>query len=163
MEIWKRAGTCAVAGMLLCGSSLTAMAEEVEPAGYHVYDVQEDEATDTWYGTARGAYLHSGISKLKEDSSAGYVLCSGHTFAHRDCDRVYVRIYLDQSDTAASGSWGTIDYWTGEVFEDSLASAASGSYKVTKDQYYRVTGVHSVTEGETTETTGTCTDALYVD
>lgn len=163
MGIWKRTGTFAVAGMLLCGSSLTVMAEEVEPAGYHVYDVQEGEVSDTWYGIARGDHLRSGISKLKEDSSAGYVLCSGHTFAHRDCDRVYVRIYLDQSDTAASGTWGTIDYWTGEVFEDSLASAASGVYKVDRNQYYRVTGAHSVTEGETTETTMTCTNALFID
>lgn len=163
MGILKRAGTCAFAGMLLCGSSLTAMAEEVEPAGYHVYDVQEGEVSDTWYGIARGAYLHSGISKLKEDSSVGHVACSGHTVAQRDCDRVYVRIYLDQSDTAASGTWGTIDYWTGEDFETALVSASSGVYKVDRDQYYRVTGAHSVTEGETTETTMTCTDALFID
>lgn len=163
MGIWRRTGTLAVAGMLLCGSSLTVMAEEVEPAGYHVYDVQEGEVTDTWYGIARGAYLRSGISKLKEDASAGHVACSGHTVAQMNCDRVYVRIYLDQSDTAASGTWGTIDYWTGEAFDTALVSASSGVYKVDRNQYYRVTGIHSVTEGETTETTMTCTDALYVD
>ena len=163
MKNWKRAGTCVVAGMLLCGSSLTVMAEEVEPAGYHVYDVQEAEVSDTWYGIARGDYLHSGISKLREDESVGHVVCSGHTFAHRDCDRVYVRIYLDKSNTAASGTWGNVNYWTAEVFEDSLASASSGVYKVTRDKYYRVQGAHSVTEGDLTEATNTCTDALYVD
>lgn len=159
---WNKIGAPIFAGTILMGSSLCVFAEEVTPAGYHVYDVQEDEATDTWYGVSRGAYLHSGISKLKEGDSAGYVVCSGHTFAQMDCDRVFVRIYLDRSATGA-GNWGNVNYWTGEAFNASYASASSGSYKVDKDQYYSVQGAHSVTEGDLTETTTTCTDALCID
>lgn len=164
-KTWKTVGTLTLVGTMLFGSSLCVSAEEVTPAGYHVYDVQEREATDTWYGISRGAYLHSGISKIKEGDSAGYAVCSGHTFAHTDCDRVFVRIYLDQSATATTGtgSWGNVNYWTGEAFEAGLVSASSGSYKVDRDYYYRVQGVHSVTEGDLTETTTTCTDALYFD
>ena len=159
--ILKTVGILVLAGTMMLGSSLCVFAEEVTPAGYHVYDVQEDEATDIWYGISRGTYLHSGISKLKEGDT-GYAVCSGHTLAHTDCDRVYVRIYLDQSDNGTSG-WGTIDYWTGETFNAGSASASSGSYQVDRDKFYSVTGVHSVTEGETTETTGTCTDAIHFD
>lgn len=148
----------ALTGILLLGSGITVYADEINPAGYHIYEVQEDEATDTWYGTARGRYLRAGISKVKEGKS-GYVIGSGTTLAHYDCDQVYVRIYLDKSDNG-TGGWGTLDYWTGYGYEDSVATVGSGEYKITKGKYYRVTGVHSVFEGDVVETTGTCTDAI---
>ena len=155
---WKRGSALLLAGTMLLGSGTTVCAEEVEPAGYHVYEVTETEATDTWYGTGKGAYLKAGISKILEDD-ASHVRGSGHTLAHKDYDRVYVRIYLDESETG-TGSWTTLDYWTGEEFNASMAHVSSGPYRINKGNYYRVTGVHSVTQGETTETTGTCTDAL---
>lgn len=148
-------------GIILLGSSLTVCAEEITPAGYHVYDVQENEVTDTWYGIARGDYLRSGSSKLTEDSK-GYARCSGTTYAHRDSDRVYVSIFLDQSDNGVDG-WGTIDYWTNEALNDSTVSVKSGVYKVERNKYYRVKGGHSVTQGGKVEETTTCTDALRFD
>ena len=36
-------------------------------------------------------------------------------------------------------------------------------YEIARDKYYRAQGSHSVTEGETTEVTTTCTNALYFD
>lgn len=158
---WKRKGAFLLAGMLLLGGSLTVCAEEETPAGYHVYDVQEEEASDTWYGIARGTYLESGVSKVKQGST-GHALASGTTFAHySDSDRVYVRIYLDES-SSGTGSWETLDYWTGITNNASSASAESGSYKITSGKYYRVRGAHSVTEGSKTETTTTCTDAIKI-
>ena len=56
-------------GILTVGISTPVSAEEYEPAGYHVYDVQEEEATDTWYGIARGNYLQAGIAKVKKGST----------------------------------------------------------------------------------------------
>lgn len=158
---WKKQGALILAGIMLFGTCLSVSAEEVTPAGYHVYDVQEDEAEDTWYGIARGSYLQAGSSKLSKVDSK-HVTCSGNTFAHKVCDRVYVRIYLDKSDTAKSGSWENLNYWTGESFEDSTASVSSGSYKVSTKNYYRVQGAHSVTEDDYTEATNTCTNALYI-
>lgn len=156
---WKKQGAIVLAGLMLWGSGMTACAEEINPAGYHVYDVCEDEVADTWYATARGTYLKAGTSKITHGDEDGDAVCSGHTIAQTSCDRVYVRIYLDESDNG-TGGWGTIDYWTGETHELSVASAGSGQYEVTEGKYYRVRGTHSVTEGETTETTDTCTDAL---
>ncbi len=160
-QVWKKMCALALAGVLLLGSNIPVCAEEVEPAGYHVYDVQNGEVSDTWYGIARGDYLRSGIAKLTHGNT-GYAICSGTTFAHRSFDRVYVRIYLDKSDTG-TGNWGTVDYWTGEAKNNSVATTQSGSYKITRDKYYSVKGVHSVTQGGKTETTGTCTNALYFD
>ena len=60
-QFWKTKCALALTGVLLFGSSIPVYAEEVEPAGYHVYDVQDDEVSDTWYGIARGDYLRAGI------------------------------------------------------------------------------------------------------
>ena len=156
----RSAGTLLLMGTLMMGTGFAACAEEVvEPAGYHVYENTDDYASDTWYGIARGTYLKAGTSTItKEDST--HALGTGKTLTHSKCDRVYVRIYLDQSATATSGSWGTIDYWTGTAKNATAATVSSGSYKVTKNQYYRVTGAHSATKGTTTESTNSITSAL---
>lgn len=162
--VWKKIGMSVLAGALVLGNILSVYAEEpvseeAASAGYHVYDVQEDQVTDTWYGVARGDFLQSGISKLMKDGK-GYAVCSGTTMAHKDCDRVYVRIYLDQSDTG-TGDWGTIDYWTGIEYDSALATVCSGSYRITRGKYYSVKGSHSVIKEDTVEATTTCTDALH--
>ena len=156
----RSAGTLLLMGTLMMGTGFAACAEEVvEPAGYHVYENTDDYASDTWYGIARGTYLKAGTSTItKEDST--HALGTGKTLTHSKCDRVYVRIYLDQSATATSGSWGTVDYWTGTAKNATVATVSSGSYKVTKNQYYRVTGAHSATKGTTTESTNSITSAL---
>lgn len=160
----KRAVLLAVAGILTLGSSLPVLAAEeeiVEPAGYHVYDSTEDSETDTWYGIARGTYLRSGESSITKVDST-HVTSSGKTLAHIKADKVYVRVYLDKSDSGKSGTWGTVNYWTGRASNASLATVSSGSYSVTKNKYYRVKGAHSVTEGSTTEATDTCTNSLLL-
>ena len=161
MRRWKAKSIFALVGLMSFGSSLTAFAEAEEPAGYHVYETQEDEASDTWYGIARGDYLQAAVAKLTHGKT-GYAICSGITYAHRDSEELYVRIYLDQSDNGKNG-WGTIDYWTGRAYNAGFATVSSGSYKITRDKYYSVKGVHSVFEGNIFETTTTCTDALYFD
>ena len=148
-------------GILTVGISTPVFAEEYEPAGYHVYDVQEEEATDTWYGIARGDYLQAGISKVKKGSKSGYAVASGTTLAHYDCEELYVRIYLDESENGTDG-WWTLNYWTGNAFNNSVATVSSGNYKIPKGDYYRVKGAHSVFQGDITETTTTCTDAIPI-
>ena len=162
MRRWKAKSMFALVGLMLLGSSLTVCAEEEEMAGYHVYETQEDETSDTWYGIARGAYLQAAVAKLTHGEKDGYAVCTGTTFAHTNCEELYVRIYLDQSDDGTSG-WGTIDYWTGRSYNAGFARVNSGSYEITRDKYYRVEGAHSVFEGDKVETTTTCTDALYFD
>ena len=159
----RSAGTLLLKGTLMMGTGFAVCAEEevVEPAGYHVYENTDDYVSDTWYGIARGTYLKSGTSSLtKKDST--HVACAGSTTAHSKCDRVYVRIYLDKSTTGKSGSWGTVDYWTGTAANATVATASSGSYKVTTNKYYRITGAHSATKGTTTESTDSCTDAMLL-
>lgn len=160
---WKTKSALVLTGIVLLGSSLTVCAEEeVTPPGYHVYDVQEDEVSDTWYGITKGNHLQGGLCKLTH-GEAGYALCSGTTFAHRDSDRVFVRVYLDWSDTG-TGGWTTYDtYWTAIETKNSVATVSSGPFKVKKKKYHRARGAHSVTQDGYTEATDTCTNALYFD
>ena len=159
---FKRIVSFALAGTMLLGSTLCASAEEVTPKGYHVYEISESEVIDSWYSVGRGEYLDAAVAKLIHVDNT-HVKCSGQTFALMDCPRVFVRAYLDQSETAQPGSWGTIDYWTDIQYDASMAYATSGSYRVDRGYFYRVTGSHSVTpdlNDEFCESTTTCTDAL---
>ena len=44
--------------------------------------------------------------------------------------------------------------------QQGVVTGLDGDYKITKGDYYRVKGVHSVFQGDITETTGTCTSAV---
>lgn len=147
--------------ILTIGISTPVSAEEYEPAGYHVYDVQEEESTDTWYGIARGDYLRAGIAKVKKGSKSGYAMASGSTLAHRACDRLYVRVYLDESENGTDG-WWTLNYWTADAYDNSVVTVSSGDYKITKGDYYSVKGIHSVFQDDIVESTMTCTDAIPI-
>lgn len=148
-----------LAGILLLGSSLVVFAEEADSAGYHVYEVKEDYASDTWYATARGVYLKEGIAKLSE-ADIGVARCSGETLANVDCD-VYVSIYLESSSNGTSG-WGNVNYWSNSRSNAGNVSVGSGDYGVTTKKYYHVRGMH-IANGGTPETITTCTNALYFD
>lgn len=144
---------------LLLGSSISVLAEEVEPAGYHVYEVEEDYASDTWYGTARGAYLKKGISSVSEER-IGVASCTGETLANKSCS-VYVAVYLESSATG-TGGWGNVNYWSNSRSNAGNVSVYSGDYSVPTKKYYRVLGAHTA-NGGTPESTYTCTDSLYFD
>ena len=161
MGTWRQAGAVALSSLLLSCNVLPVCAEEVTPAGYHVYDVQESEASDTWYSIGRGVYLMSWLSKLTQGDK-GYALCDGYTMAKFDCDTVCLRIYLDQSDDGKT-MWHTLDYWTDIAENASVATTESGPYRVARDKYYSVKGAHSVIQDGNAEATTTCTDAVYFD
>ena len=138
--------------------TLTSNAEEVVVPGYHEYVTTEDEVIDTWYGIARGTYVQGGVSGLK-DAGKGKVNVSGTTNARSVCDKVKVGVYLDESSDGGN-SFGTIGSY---YFEKQNASSCHGSkadISVTSGWWYMVRGVHSVTEGSTTETSSTHTRAM---
>lgn len=140
------------------GQALTSYAEETAVPGYHEYVTTEDEVIDTWYGIARGTYLESGITGLNRAGKAK-VNVSGTTNAYSDCDKVKVAVYLDESDDGGK-SFGTVGSY---YFERANASTCYGNktdISVTSGWWYCVRGVHTVTEGSTTETTSTHTASL---
>ncbi len=140
--------------------AFTSHAEEITVPGYHEYITTENETIDAWYGIAKGTYLESGIAGLNNPGT-GKVNVSGTTNAYSVCDKVKVAVYLDESDDGGK-SFGTIGSY---YFEDQNTSSCHGSkanISVTSGWWYCVRGVHSVTEGSTTETTSTQTKAMKV-
>ena len=137
---------------------LISSAEEVTVPGYHEYITTENEVIDAWYGIARGTYLESGISGLK-DAGKGKVNVSGTTNAFSACDKVKVGIYLDESLDGGK-NFGTIGTYHFEEKNTTSCHGSKANISVTSGRKYMVRGVHSVTEGSKTETTSTQTGVL---
>lgn len=153
--------TCAL--FVVCmwsGQILISHAEEITPPGYHVYTTTEKEVIDTWYGIARGTYLESGIVGLVE-AGKGKVNVSGTTNARSVCDKVKAGVYLDQSINGTTG-YGTIGVYHYEAENALSCHGSEANISVTSGWWYMVRGVHSVTEGSTTETTSTQTSGMKV-
>ena len=141
----------------LCNiGAIISHAEEMP--GYHEYVNTEDEVIDTWYGIARGTYLKDGTSGLKR---AGTCLMnvSGTTTAYSKCDEVKVGVYLDESSDGGK-SFGNIAKYHFKENNTTSCHGSKANISVTKGYKYHVRGVHSVTEGSTTETTSTSTGVL---
>ncbi len=162
MKKLKRALSVSIC-FLLCiciwnSQVVTSHAEEITPPGYHIYTTTENEVIDTWYGIAKGSYLANGIVGLV-DAGKGKVNVSGTTNAHSVCDKVKVAVYLDESVNGTTG-YGTVGsyYYTAKNARTCHGSEANIS--VTSGWWYMVRGVHSVTEGSTTEITDTQTSGM---
>lgn len=146
--------------LLLAGCfSLGVSAEEVTyPKVVHTYTSTEDMAKDAWVSVLRGAYLGGGSSTIaKKDST--HINISGTTTATGRCDKVCLTLYVERSKNSSTGytTYKYYDYTANDEVE--LAKEISNIY-VERGYYYRVKGVHSVTEGSTTETTDSVTNPL---
>lgn len=137
---------------------LTSQAEETTVPGYHEYVITENESIDNWYGIAKGTYLQSGTSGIA-NAGKGKVSISGTTNAHVTCDKVKVGVYLDESDDGGK-SFGTVGIYHFEEQNTTSCYGSKSNISVTSGWWYCVRGVHSVTEGSTTETTSTQTKAM---
>lgn len=138
--------------------SLNSQAAEITVPGYHEYITTEEEVIDTWYGIARGTYLQSGTVGLKS-AGTGKVNVSGLTNANSICDKVKAAVYLDESDDGGK-SFGTIGSYYFEEKNTSSCYGSKSNIPVTSGWWYCVRGVHTVTEGSTTETISTHSASL---
>ena len=132
--------------------------ETVYPMGYHTYTATEDFASDEWSTALRGAYLLSGTSSIAR-ASGNYINISGITTATRTCDKIRLTLYVERSTSYATGygTYRTFSYSADNVYQ--LAKEIS-NIPVDRGYYYRVTAVHSVVEGSTTETTNSVTNPI---
>ena len=146
--------------MLLAGCfSVNAYAEEtVYPKVIHSYTATEDFASDEWSTAQRGAYLLSGRSSISRPDST-HINISGNTVATQTCDKIILVLYVERSTSYATGygNYKTYAYSAENVYQ--LTKAIS-NIKVDRGYYYRVKGVHSVTENGITETTDSVTNPI---
>lgn len=138
---------------------VNAYAEEtVYPKVTHSYTATEDFASDEWSVDQRGAYLLDGTSSISRPDST-HINISGCTNATRTCDKIRLTLYVEQSESYATGyyTYKTYAYSAENVYQ--LTKAIS-DIKVDRGYYYRVKGVHSVTENGITETTNSVTNPI---
>ena len=152
---------CAMLSFLLfttCISSNVSAAETTYPKVTHVYTVEDDYAADDWTTDQRGAFLASGRSSITRTSNNS-ISISGNTIATQSCDKVRLTLYVERSTSYATGytTYKSYSYSADNVYQ--LVKAVS-SIKVDRGYYYRVKGVHSVTENGVTETTDSVTDPI---
>ena len=150
--------TLSVFLLLGCFHLNVSAAEAVYPKVSHAYTTTEDFASDEWSVAQRGAYLGSGVSSIARADST-HINISGSTNAMQTCDKVRLTLYVEQSESYATGyyTYKTYTFSADNVYQ--LAKAVS-NITVERGYYYRVKGVHSVTEGSVTETTNSVTNPI---
>ena len=149
-----------LAVMLLAGCfSVNACAEEaVYPKVSHSYLATDDFASDEWLIDQRGAYLGSGRSSIARADS-NHINISGVTNAMQSCDKIRLTLYVERSTSYATG-YGTYKSYSYSADNVYQLSKAISNIPVDRGYYYRVTGVHSVTENGVTETTNSVTNPI---
>lgn len=141
-----------------CFGNTVFAQETTYPKVTHIYTTTEDYASDEWSVDQRGAYLSRGTCSIARADST-HINISGATNATQTCDKVKLVLYVERSTSYATGygNYKTYTYNAEDVY--SLAKEIS-NIKVDKGYYYRVKGVHSVTEGSVTETTDSVTNPI---
>ena len=133
-------------------------AETSYPMTIHELTTTEDFASDDWTVSQRGAYLLNGTSSITRKDST-HMNISGFTNATRTCDEVTLKLYVERSTSYGTG-YTTYKYYT--YTSDNVYQVAKeiSNIAIERGYYYRVTGVHSVLEGNTRETTNSVTNPI---
>ena len=138
---------------------VNACAEEaVYPKVTHSHLTTDDFASDDWSTDQRGAYLGNGRSTIARADST-HINISGNTNAVQTCDKVRLTLYVEQSESYATGytTYKSYSYSADNAYQLGKEIA---NIKVDRGYYYRVTGVHSVTENGVIETTNSVTNPI---
>ena len=138
---------------------VNARAEEaVYPKVTHNYLTTDDFASDDWSTDQRGAYLGNGRSTIARADST-HINISGNTNATQTCDKIRLTLYVERSTSYATG-YGTYKSYSYSADNAYSLVKAVSNIPVDRGYYYRVTGVHSVTENGVTETTNSVTNPI---
>ena len=138
---------------------VNACAEEATyPKVTHSYTTEDNFASDDWSTDQRGAYLGSGRSSISRTDST-HISISGNTVATQTCDKVRLTLYVERSTSYATG-YGTYKSYSYSADNAYQLGKEIANIKVDRGYYYRVKGVHSVTENGVTETTNSVTNPI---
>lgn len=141
-----------------CFSANVWAEETVYPKVTHSYITTEDFASDEWSTAQRGAYLLDGTSAISRPDNT-HINISGNTNATQTCDKVRLILYVERSTSYATG-YGTYKSYSYSADNDYQLGKEISGIKVDRGYYYRVKGVHSVTENGITETTNSVTNPI---
>ena len=130
----------------------------VQPKVSHTYTATEEFARDEWFTDQRGAYLGNGVSVISREG-VNMISISGSTNATRYCDQVRLVLFVERSTSYATG-YGTYKMYSYSANNAYQLGKEISNIPIERGYYYRVRGVHSVTENGVIESTDSITDPL---
>lgn len=125
----------------------------------------EMSSKDTIQFNARGEILSEGSVEIANRGD-GTIYISIDTSAHRNVDRIFHTVFLDQWDDSRQ-DWKQVDYFEFEATkaENPNLSLLINSFTVSgypANKYYRVRGLHAVELGDDIEGCATETDGVLI-
>lgn len=153
----KALGIGAALGMLCMVWNVT-MAVQASEIVEEMTETTEDFSEAIGYPIMRASCLSAGttkISKLSSNSISVY----GVSQCHKECDDVYLSLFLERK---VDGYYSTYKYWDYRT-TDATSLSKSLVVSVPSGYYYRVRGYHAAADGGSErESTSTLTSGIYV-
>lgn len=145
--------------LFLAISSISASASDLEDLGKKVDGsilTNEESAEDIWQNVARGSLLDQGIAKITNIGNRT-VNIYGATLAYKTCDKLIVKLTLQQYD----GGWVNYAFHNDSTTN---ASSMSRSYnkKVAGGHYYRLKASCSAIKGSDMESQVPITNGIWI-
>lgn len=127
----------------------------------------ETESKDVRNSVLRGAILSTAIAEIENEGN-GNIGIFIQTLAHRECDQIRHKAYLDRWNEDYQ-SWEMVDSYafdeTKADYPDEPFTSLTSSFTVLKQPtgyYYRVRGTHAVWLGGESETFSTRTNGILI-
>ena len=140
-------------------SSISASADGLEDLGKEVDGsilTNEESAEAIWQNVARGSLLDQGIAQISNLGNRT-VNIYGATLAYKTCDKLIVKLTLQQYD----GGW--VNYGTyGDTATNASSMSRSYNVKVAGGHYYRVKAACVAMKGSSSESQGPITNGIWI-
>ena len=149
-----------VLSVFLTVSSISVSADGLEDLGKEVDGsilTNEESAEAIWQNVARGSLLDQGIAKITNIGNRT-VNIYGATLAYKTCDKLIVKLTLQQYD----GGW--VNYGTyGDTATNAASMSRSYNVKVAGGYYYRVKAACVVKKSGNSESQVPITNGIWID
>ena len=149
-----------VLSVFLTVSSISVSADGLEDLGKEVDGsilTNEESAEAIWQNVARGSLLDKGIAKITNIGNRT-VNIYGATLAYKTCDKLIVKLTLQQYD----GGW--VNYGTyGDTATNAASMSRSYNVKVAGGYYYRVKAACVAQKSGNSESQVPITNGIWID
>lgn len=159
-KLKKSLAAMLVLSLFLTVSSVSASASGLEDLGKEVDGsilTNEESAEAIWQNVARGSILNQGIAQISNIGNRT-VNIYGATLAHQTCNKLIVKLTLQQYD----GGW--VNYGTyGDTATNAASMSRSYNVKVAGGHYYRVKAACIAKKNGSSESQVPITNGIWID
>ncbi len=158
-KLKKSLAAMLVLSLFLTVSSISASASGLEDLGKEVDGsilTNEESAEAIWQNVARGSILNQGIAQISNIGNRT-VNIYGATLAHQTCNKLIVKLTLQQYD----GGW--VNYGTyGDTATNAASMSRSYNVKVAGGHYYRVKAACIAQKNGSSESQVPVTNGIWI-